>query len=345
MLNIKLIKINKIRLVDNKLIKRNIIRNDDNKRKLYIHFFYKIKIILFYSIFLFLIKDKKIILKTKYRSQTSICICAIGKKENLYIKEFVNHYKKLGYNHIYLYDNNDINDERFEDVIQNEINQDFVSIINYRGYRGRGNPQIESYYDCYEKNNKNYSWLSFYDIDEYLEIKPNTLLIQEFLDNERYKKCQNIKINWMVFSDNNLIYYENKSILERFTSKTFNDFENRHIKSTVRGNLSYNYWKKSGTPHAALDKKFIACGSSGNITNPEDYYHIYPPDYTNAILKHYPTKSLEEFYIKLERGKATRSFPINRQNIINMFVYYFSINNKTKQKLELINKKYNIDFK
>ena len=34
---------------------------------------------------------------------------------------------------IFLYDNNDINDERFEDVISDFIENGYVEIINYRG--------------------------------------------------------------------------------------------------------------------------------------------------------------------------------------------------------------------
>ena len=89
----------------------------------------------------------------------------------------------MGYNHIYLYDNNDINEERFDDIIKDEINKGFVSLIDYRGVRGSNvNPQITAYKDCYEKNNKKYDWLSFYDIDEYLQLIPSHLKIQIFLN-------------------------------------------------------------------------------------------------------------------------------------------------------------------
>ena len=160
------------------------------------------------------------------------------------------HYEKLGFNHIFLYDNNDQNDERFEDIIQDEINKGFVSLINYRSYRGeKDNPQYDAYYDCYEKHNKNYNWIAFFDIDEYLEIKPNNITIQQFLDNERFNKCQHIKINWIIYSDNDLIHYENKSLQERFTIESNFYEENRHVKSIVRGNLSVNYWKVAETPH------------------------------------------------------------------------------------------------
>ena len=61
--------------------------------------------------------------------------------------------------------------EKYKGTIQEEKNEGFVSIINYRGRRGKkgriGGPQLEVYYDCYEKNNKNYDWLSFYDVDEF----------------------------------------------------------------------------------------------------------------------------------------------------------------------------------
>ena len=56
------------------------------------------------------------------------CLCVIGKNENLYVKEFVTYYKNLGYNHIYIYDNNDVNGERFEDVLDDEIKSNFVTI-------------------------------------------------------------------------------------------------------------------------------------------------------------------------------------------------------------------------
>ena len=82
-----------------------------------------------------------------------ICLCTVGKKENLYVKEFVNYYKQLGYSHIYIYDNNDVDGEKFEDVLQDEINSNFVTIINYRGIVGK---MCRAYEDCYEKNNKNY---------------------------------------------------------------------------------------------------------------------------------------------------------------------------------------------
>ena len=86
-------------------------------------------------------------------------------------KEFVVYYKELGYNYIYLYDNNNIDDEKFEGNIYNEINKGFITLINYRGIRGENiNPKLEAYKNCYEKYNMKYDCHSFFDVNEYLEL-------------------------------------------------------------------------------------------------------------------------------------------------------------------------------
>ena len=88
-------------------------------------------------------------------NETRVCICTLGKNENRYIKEFLNHYKELGVDKIFLYDNNDKgnNSESFENEISEFIKEDFVEIINYRG---KVHPQFQIYRKCYQKNNQKY---------------------------------------------------------------------------------------------------------------------------------------------------------------------------------------------
>ena len=248
------------------------------------------------------------------KNKTKVGLCIICKRENLYIKEFINHYKKLGYNHIFIYDNNNEDEENFDIVLKKEIKEKFVTVVDYRG-RNNDHQLFEAYIDCYEKNNKNYDWLSFFDIDEFLELK-NNIKIQELLDNERYKNCQNIKFNWLIYSDNDKLYYENKPVQERFTQPIKkNKFFNKHIKSTVRGNLSKNYWIGAKNPHTSINE-FIACSSSGKEINKKSPYNN-PPDYTYGILKHYRTKTIEEYCNKMKKGKPDDK--INYKVMINWF--------------------------
>lgn len=278
-----------------------------------------------------------------YYNVVNVCLCLIGKKENLYVNEYIKHYKELGYKHIYLYDNNDINEEKFDDVLKKNIKKRFVSIINYRGYRGILNhPQFEAYYDCYENNNKKYKWLSFFDFDEFLELIPKNMKINELLNNKRYEICDNIKINWLIYSDNNLIYYENRPIKERFTQPIYNTQINIHIKSTVRGNLKSNYWNNTLNPHTS-ENKFISCSSSGNLIKYNSPF-IDPPDYKFAVLRHYHTKTIEEFCNKIRRGRATRKVDFNGKEILDRLKMFFSINKKTKEKFQVIYEQLNLSI-
>ena len=266
---------------------------------------------------------------------TKVCLCVICKSENLYIKEYINHYKKLGYNHIFIYDNNDISGKRFEAVISTEINKGFVSIINYRGDNKR--PQFKAYIDCYEKNNKNYDWLSFFDIDEFLELKPKEVKIQNFLNNERYNNCQNIKFNWLIYSDNDKLNYENKPIQKRFTTPLYDNKLNAHVKSTIRGNLPTNYWKGSKNPHSG-NNNYNSCSSSGNQISKNSPFN-FPYDYSFGFLKHYRTKTIEEFINKIKRGRADAK--IDYSDYVNLF---FKINKITKEKLHIFKNVLNISY-
>ena len=260
------------------------------------------------------------------------CLCVVGKKENLYAKEYVNYYIKLGYEHVYIYDNNDVNDEKFEEVLQKELKLKYVTIINIRG---KLQGQCIAYLDCYEKHSKEYDWLSFFDFDEFLDIKDKN--IKEFLGNPRYDECVNIKINFLFYSDNELLYYDNRTVQERFTTALYKHRNNAFIKSTVRGGLPENYWSSKCTPHTSITN-VTNCDSSGKKIGFKAGYT--KPNFAYAALKHYYTKSTEEYAIKSKRGSAYYFRKINwdlrRKN--EKFNYYFIYNKKTKEKVALLKK-------
>ena len=265
-------------------------------------------------------------------------LCGIGKKENLYIEEFVKHYKNIGYNHLFLYDNNDIGDEKFEDILYNEINSGFVTVISKRGIK---NQQGISYKECYERNKKEYDWLSFFDMDEYLYLK-NNKTIKEFLNDEKYKKCMNVKINFLFYTDNDLVYYENKPLNERFTTYRLDYFPNIHVKSTIRGNLSRNYWSSLNNPHTST-VRYLCCNTLGEKIKFDTPFN--PPNYDYAYIKHFSTKTIEEFCNKVKRGYVSRDFELNKNNWAKRFNNFFLLNKKTKEKLDFIKKRYQIDIK
>ena len=158
------------------------------------------------------------------------CICTIGKNENLYIREYVEHYFNLGVEKIFLYDNNDVEGEKFESKIADYIKNKFVEIIDIRGLSAM---QIPIFNYCYRKYRNKYNWIAFLDIDEYLYIE-NNKSINDFLYEDRFNKCQSIFINWVMYNDNDLIRYDNRKLKDRFTNKVAQSSEG---KSFVRGNI------------------------------------------------------------------------------------------------------------
>ena len=229
-----------------------------------------------------------------------------------------------------LYDNNDIDGVNFEDILKNEIKNDFIKIINFRGV---AIPQIKAFNDCYKRMNHFYDWIAFFDIDEFLYII-NYTNINYFLPLPRFKKCQTILINWKYYGDNDKLNYEPKPLNERFNKPITNDINKRLIKhkhffsaakSIIRGRLNI-VWGLF--PHYINNT--LNCRPDGTILN--NYFS--PHEYSTAYIKHYLTKSTEEFIERLNRGdvlvKTNKNYILNRINN-----YYFLFNKKTKQKNEL----------
>ena len=293
---------------------------------------------IFISILLYLLFNllNKIIIKKDIK----VALCSIVKNENLYIREFIEHYKKIGYNKIFIYDNNEKNGENLGDVINDYINSGFVNLIDFKEITPNKRPQIEAYIDCYSRNNKSFNWISFFDIDELLEINKKYRTIQDFLKDNIFEFCKNIKINWLEFSDDNKLYYENKPLQERFKIFNYEHISNKHIKSTVRGNLSVNYWKSAPTPHTS-NLNIISCSSSGKKISSNSPFN-YPPDYTNAKLKHYSYKSFEEICWKLKKGKADSTKIQNDIIIKNDFKRLYIENKHNIEKLKILYKVFNV---
>ena len=214
-------------------------------------------LILFKFIFLYdNFKRVKLNIKNKLfnKIKIKICLCAIAKQENNYIREFVNHYIKIGVDKIFIYDNNNIKGEKFENLLSDYINSKLVKIFNRRG---KFHSQFSIYQNCYQKNYKRYNWLIFYDIDEFIFLK-NYSNIKDFLNEKKFEKCKSIYLNWKIHTDNDLLYYANKSLHERFPKTYLNN--NFCIgKTIIRGNIRKIRIRSTHR----LDKKIQRCNGFG----------------------------------------------------------------------------------
>ena len=305
------------------------------------------KVIIIILNFIFLIIKNNILkldpfcrIYSKKKFNKGVALCTVGKLENNYIKEYVNHYKLLGVKKIFLYDNNEINGEKFEDVIQNEVNSGFIKIINIRG---KFIVQGSSYEDCILRSRYKYDFLLFFDMDEFLHIQGN-YTINSFLSHPRYTNCQVIKINWLCYGDNENIYYKNETLKKRFTKKSNDESCNTQTKSIIKikDNRKIS-WGNDGS-HMPLINVKRSCDSLGNPV----YYgswKINPPQYEYVYLKHYLTKSSEEYSKRFIRGDATYIIYNKTKYYETVLDVYFGINNFSFEKISVFEKRINVDLK
>lgn len=259
----------------------------------------------------------------------NIAVCVIGRNENRYAVEFVEYYKSIGVDKIFIYDNNYDGEEYFEEVLDEFIQSSFVEVIDFRN---RQICQLDSYQDCYDKHGSEFDWICFFDFDEYLYMEDGRD-IKQFLSSPMYDKFDMIHVNWMLYDDNDLVYYEDKPLNERFTrpmqiKETL--FENMHIKSIVRGKLK-TQWNQ--TPHTPTNL-LSCCNVLGNKVDSTSPY-VKPYIHSVAWIKHFRTKTIEEFYT----NKIKRGYPDGNKDIWqkqNWLVDFFKYNHMTPTKQEYI---------
>ena len=215
-------------------------------------------------------------------------------KENLYVKEFVEYYIRLGFDHLFIYDDNDPNTEK----ISNEINPYFKNYITtYDNLDNETKYQAGVYNHCYRNNNKQFDWILMIDMDEFLFITKNKL--KSYLTKKVFNKCHFIMFNWVLPTDNNLIYYDNRSLFQRFKGPYI---KSGYVKSMIRGNIS-NLKFMVHSPYESPEKN-ITCKSSGKRIYYKimDFSYLRVTDTKQAYIIHFKYKSTEEYINKYKRG-------------------------------------------
>lgn len=266
-----------------------------------------------------------------------VLLCCCVKCENRYIREWVLHYRQLGFDNIVIYDNNDIGGERLEDVIGDQISDGFVILKNWKG---RQKIQLKCYQDCYDTYRSLYDWIAYFDCDEFLEL-PRDKEIHTYLSLPIFEKFGMIHVNWMQYDDNDLVRYDPRPVQERFTRPMPYDKafvypfpNNNHVKSIVRCTSEIR-WKHC-TPHTPVivDTDLICSNCEGNIVNAASPFCDYC--FSRAYLKHYSYKTIEEF----AGLKKRRGFPDVRkkhgQRRVRM-QNFFMINEWTEEKQAIMN--------
>ena len=256
-------------------------------------------------------------------------LCCIGRRENDYIREFVEYNKVLGFTNICLYDNNYDGEEDFYDVIGDYISDGYVIL---KDYRNRKVCQLDAYNECYETYGKEYDWIAFFDIDEFMFVNCNKT-IGEYLARPEFNEYDMIHINWLLFGDGGQTKSDGRGLLQRIVqplninhSTLYNFPDNFHCKSIIRGSLTEVKW--GSTSHTPING--IKCCNSYGL--PCDGNSPFTPyDYRNAGLRHFTTKTAEEYADKVKKGFPDAN-PTTKEKMVKIF---FDRNEVTAEKIAI----------
>lgn len=244
----------------------------------------------------------------------------IVKRENPYLKEFANYYKSIGINKIFIYDNNDLNGEHIEDILQDEINDGFVKVYDYT----RGLPihlpnnkytQLECYKTFYYgEDAKDFDWICYFDCDEFLTFdRTKYSSISDIINTHTSDDVGVLSIPWTVYTSNGKFYYEDKPVMERFT--TIDKHAARWNKCIVRTHCKIENPDDGHMHHCFKLIGLKTVDTEGN----RSWYILNPNLKPDICLNHYRCKSLEEHIRRrLGNGWGTVEYTKHVQNMRNL---------------------------
>jgi hypothetical protein len=265
--------------------------------------------------------------KKKKQPTLNVALIAIGRKENRYAREWVEYHLQLGVQHIYILDNNRQGEEHFEAVLQDYIDAGTVTVEDYRD---KPLAILQAYTEAYNRHKDQHDWLGIIDFDEFLDIRQGDL--NSFLA-DRASNC--VLVNWECYGDNGRTKYTNAPLQKRFIEPLPHPLfvqydthaENEHVKSFIRGGLGEVRY--TATPHVPA-----GCGTYETA----DRYRttgtpLQPFSDKVAVLRHYITKTAEEWVEKVRRGGCDVPFAEWRARYIDRF---FKYNAKTSAKEKIL---------
>jgi len=236
------------------------------------------------------------------QKKKKIALVTMAKNEDLYLQEWIDYHLKIGFDDIFIYQNN----WRFE----NQEQKDNVHLLEWD--IDTPNPFTDTPWTsnriamCYNQfgqtHYEEFEWAAFFDVDGFLVLK-QTNDVKEFISQFDDVPQKQVVINLAHFGDNGHTEFDpnNASLLERFTKRWGEPY-------------SHTYYQVA--PFCKLHKDFT--GHGVHMLHGEDWVDVdgvvgngpstilnrsRTVSYDKAQINHYYTKTWPEWQIKCERTR------------------------------------------
>lgn len=249
----------------------------------------------------------------------NIVICVIAKNENRYIKDFCEYHLSLGFDHIYIFDNNDV--PEIHNVIQN------TDKITVTPFKKDNLFQQTLLYNEFMKT-YDFDWCAFIDVDEFITLNKHKNIhdfVSAFGDD-----IGAIKLFERVYGDDNLIYpiHKNKPVYNRIKTESTKSsvYYCKEIVRKCKSTFTLD-------AHSFRMKNLYASFCDGTIEENFKKMKYTQNDIIDSVayIRHYRTKTCSEFCeqkLGLTRVSCT--------NYTKSKDYYFMTNEYTEEKDKFI---------
>ncbi|MHB1301846.1 MAG: glycosyltransferase family 2 protein [Acidiphilium sp.] len=141
-------------------------------------------------------------------------IAACARWESEFIVEWLTYYQLLGYDHVYLYCNDDDPAELYERVLPFATGRHPFVTFNHWREQGQHRQMMLHFVNNYLHETE---WVSFFDIDEFLRLGPDQTIGQFMSEFEG--RADSVLFNWVFFGPNGHKTHPGRPVLSTYTRR------------------------------------------------------------------------------------------------------------------------------
>ena len=265
----------------------------------------------------------------------NICIFTVIKNEHLYLDEWIKYHLDLGIDHLFIFE--DDGSESHKNITNkyssNKVSLNSIDILPIdKSHVHNWQESRQSIYNkeglWWIKNNYDYDWCFAIDCDEYITLSNDGDNITSVLN--LYSDYDAVILQWQNYNANGHIYkpnYEEKGILDTYTQKCGKSINDAKCKTTK---LVYNFY--TFKKHYFLGTHL--CYDFCKWCKTDYSKELNKICYDNIYLRHYITKSWEEYVWKL---KTRGMFHKKHRNYEEFFEMNTDMKSMKKELLNSIN--------
>jgi FkbM family methyltransferase len=247
-------------------------------------------------------------------AQHRYVIVACARWETPYIREWIAYHRAIGFDHIYLYCNDDDPVDFHAEVLADPAARDFVTL---RHFAGQGQ-QSAMYRDAMQTVRAEAEWVTFLDIDEFLVLRSVNNVHRFMAPFEAY--ADSVYFNWLMFGNNGFVDRPAGSVLQNYTRRAAAlDPHTKHITRVSKltaeklGAPGWPFWHGLANPLWSDLRRVNVLGQDWNHYLDDFPQHaatiLADADLTQQIIavaavNHYVFKSEADFTLRAQRGLA-----------------------------------------